>query len=560
MDVETKKEGEIFSPPIKTIEKKSRRRKPTAPGGWIWKITTPYREWRELPKEIREYPQKAHKNFDRIHEGLIDYRLALMKTVYMAKRVDARLWQIYGQVSKVVVTLEDENNKRAMILHTPRYLKKLKTRWEDLIADQGDLLDAIGRAPASLKFYNMMMIYKDIRQRERVEDEENERRYTEAYNSLELALEYVEEFINKKENDVFTHSQLLKMEDVRQQWSERLLEINHLQQTGNYDIEAVLERIENLKNAIFETPTLAKWIHDIELRYGKLMDDHELLSTAYGKSVIRSDEIKETKVLMTEVIPKLWVKGENQQLEHYMKRLETFLNANEPLVQSEIAFEERHSPWADTSTEDKKESDEIDMLTSFVRIMINAIESRESHMGDHSATVARLSVKTAIEMNWNPSDVRMLEVAGLLHDVGKIWIPESLLSKPGELTESEFQLLRMHPYYSAKIVESISALREIVPWVYYHHERWDGRGYPEGLHADEIPLGASIIAVAEAFSAMIFNSLSRKPLSINEAFDQIREESGKQFDPGVIDAFIKSATSLKADLENLQKSGFSSVI
>jgi HD-GYP domain-containing protein (c-di-GMP phosphodiesterase class II) len=560
MDVETKKEGEIFSPPTKIIEKKSRRRKPTAPGGWIWKITTPYREWRELPKEIHEYPQKAQKNFDRIHEGLIDYRLALMKTVYMAKRVDARLWLIYNEVSHEVVALEDENNKRALVLHTPKYLKKLKSRWEGLIANQLDLLDAIGRAPASLKFYNMMMIYKDIRQRERIEDEENERRYNEAYNSLELALEYVEEFISKKDNDIFAHSKLLNMEDARQHWSDRLVEINRLQQSGNNDIDAILEKIENLKNTIFEAPTLAKWIHDIEVRYSRLMDDHELLTTAYGKGVIRSDEINETKVLMTEVIPKLWIKGENQQLEYYVKRLETFLNTNEPLVQSEIAFEERHSPWADSAHENEQESDEIDMLTSFVRIMINAIESRESHMGDHSATVARLAVKTAIEMNWNPSDVRMLEVAGLLHDVGKIWIPESLLSKPGELTESEFQLLRMHPYYSAKIVESISALREIVPWVYYHHERWDGKGYPEGLHADEIPLGASIIAVAEAFSAMIFNDLSRKPLTINEAFDQIRTESGKQFDPGVIDAFIKSATSIKVDLENLQKSGFSSVI
>ncbi len=101
------------------------------------------------------------------------------------------------------------------------------------------------------------------------------------------------------------------------------------------------------------------------------------------------------------------------------------------------------------------------MLTSFVRIMINAIETRESHMGDHSATVARLARNTAEILKWSPQELQYLEIAGLLHDVGKIWIPETLLSKPGPLTIMSFGI--EDASLQRKIVESISALKEVVP-------------------------------------------------------------------------------------------------
>ena len=147
-----------------------------------------------------------------------------------------------------------------------------------------------------------------------------------------------------------------------------------------------------------------------------------------------------------------------------------------------------------------------------------------------------------------------------MHDIGKIWIPDTLLTKTEPLTENEIQVLRMHPYYSAKIVESIEALKQIVPWVYKHHERWDGKGYPEHLRENEIPLGASIIAVAEAFSSMIFNKLNREPLSFDQAIAEVRAGSGKQFDPDVTEHFIAAAAKIRPDLEELRQKGYTSLL
>lgn len=118
----------------------------------------------------------------------------------------------------------------------------------------------------------------------------------------------------------------------------------------------------------------------------------------------------------------------------------------------------------------------------------------------------------------------------------------------------------MHPFYSAKIVESIKALKDIVPWIYYHHERWDGKGYPDKLRQNEIPLGASIIAISEAFSAMIFNRLTREPLNFDEAITQVRMGSGQQFDPDVIEQFITAANKIRPELEELQQKGFTSLL
>ena len=538
-----------------SVELGKRKKVPTR--GVFWRMTAPYREWRDLPVTIRQIPEKAEHNFSQILEGLIDYRLALMKASHMAKNVHQRIWTHYDEVKNTYEKLLLETNKRGIFFHSRKYMRDLLTSWNALLDNQTDLLESIARAPASLKFYNMMMTYQDIRRQERIEDEYNEKRYTEAYNSLELALDYVEEFISKRENNVFEESRILNLEDARQQWSNWLAEINQLQSNARVDIDQILEKINTLKNIIFEAPPLAKWISDIEKRFNRLSADHNLLQTMYGKTIIHQDELTEYQLLISGVIPRLWVTGDYKQLDYYLKQTDTFLSTHETTLQDELAYQVRHSPWVSTGGA-VKEGAEIDMLTSFVRIMINAIESREAHMGDHSATVSRLSVRTAVKLNWEPHELKYLEVAGLLHDVGKIWIPEWLLSKSEPLSESEFETLRMHPYYSSKIVESISAFKDIVPWVYYHHERWDGKGYPEGLRENEIPLGASIIAVAEAFSAMIFNTLSRKPLSIDQAIAQVRDGAGKQFDPDVTEPFIIAAMELREELEKLQEIGFSS--
>ena len=232
--------------------------------------------------------------------------------------------------------------------------------------------------------------------------------------------------------------------------------------------------------------------------------------------------------------------GQREQLEHYVKTIEGFLQIYEADVNSEIDFAERHTSRRQRDDRPTKEQDKSQLI-DLTKLLISAVEAREPHMVNHSLTVARLAVDTAKQLNWTAEELHNLEIAALLHDVGKLWIPESILNKPGDLDDDEMDQIHKHTPYGAQILETFESFRDIVPWIYYHHERWDGSGYPEGLRGDDIPLAARIISVAEAYSAMTSGSHSRMAMTAEAALEKIRSEAGTAFDPQVCEAFIKAA-------------------
>jgi len=173
-----------------------------------------------------------------------------------------------------------------------------------------------------------------------------------------------------------------------------------------------------------------------------------------------------------------------------------------------------------------------------IRSLAAAIDARDPYTRGHSETVARLVVRLGRELGWEGADLEMLEFAALLHDVGKIAIPDAILRKVGPLEPDDWAVIRLHPYHSAQIIKPVEPLHRIVPWVYHHHERWDGAGYPDGLKGEEIPLASRIIAVADVYSAMTSDRPYRRAKSHGEAIAELRREAGKQFDPQVVDAFL----------------------
>ena len=144
----------------------------------------------------------------------------------------------------------------------------------------------------------------------------------------------------------------------------------------------------------------------------------------------------------------------------------------------------------------------------------------------------------ARQLNWDQMDLDLLAIAGILHDIGKISIPESILSKTAPLTSEEWKIIQMHPYFGVQIIKPIETLSRIVPWVYHHHEKWDGTGYPNHVSKREIPQGAAIISLAEAFSVMTIDMAGRKALSKDEALEIVKQASGTQFSPEIVDAFL----------------------
>jgi PAS domain S-box-containing protein len=180
-----------------------------------------------------------------------------------------------------------------------------------------------------------------------------------------------------------------------------------------------------------------------------------------------------------------------------------------------------------------------DLSVAAIRSLATAIDARDPYTRGHSDDVARLAVQMALAFGWGGADLEMIEFAALLHDVGKIAVPDAVLKKAEPLTADEWTIIRLHPYHSAQIVKPVESLRRIVPWVYHHQEHWDGTGYPDGLKGEAIPLASRIIAVADAFNAMTTDRPYRKALAVTEVLAEIRRCAGKQFDPQVAAVFLQ---------------------
>lgn len=174
-----------------------------------------------------------------------------------------------------------------------------------------------------------------------------------------------------------------------------------------------------------------------------------------------------------------------------------------------------------------------------MRALANAIDARDTYTANHSDRVSRLAVALAQELGLNEDETRNIEYAGLLHDIGKIGIEENILNKPDSLTEEEMEMMKRHAIMSADIIKPIIFLKDVVPIVVYHHERYDGKGYPYGIAGDKIPFGARILAVADSLEAMTSTRPYRPEMPLREGARRLAAGSGTQFDPAVVEAMIK---------------------
>lgn len=167
-----------------------------------------------------------------------------------------------------------------------------------------------------------------------------------------------------------------------------------------------------------------------------------------------------------------------------------------------------------------------------------AIEARDPYTVGHSARVTKYAVAIAEAMGISENEVEDIRLAGLLHDLGKIGIPDNILNKPGRLTDEEYSAIKMHPTLSIRIIEPLPHLGNIIPIIYHHHERYDGNGYVEGMAGEKIPLGARILAAADSYEAMTSDRPYREALSREDAIAELRRNSGSQFDPEVVKTFV----------------------
>ncbi len=172
--------------------------------------------------------------------------------------------------------------------------------------------------------------------------------------------------------------------------------------------------------------------------------------------------------------------------------------------------------------------------------LCSALDAREQETAEHSVRVTRYALEISSGMGVSGEAREHLERGALLHDIGKIGIPDAILLKPGPLSETDWEVMRRHPVIGYEILSGIAFLRPAAQIVLCHHERWDGAGYPRGLSRDAIPLGARIFAVADALDAITSDRLYRPARSFGEALAEIRRCSGTQFDPEVVDVLLNT--------------------
>lgn len=189
-----------------------------------------------------------------------------------------------------------------------------------------------------------------------------------------------------------------------------------------------------------------------------------------------------------------------------------------------------------------------------IRALIAAVEAKDPYTRTHSVTVADYTEQIGQRMNLTSQQLAAIRSAALLHDIGKIGVPDAILTKPGPLTEDEFNIIKRHPETALDILSHFSFLTEERPIILHHHERFDGTGYPSGLAGQHIPIGSRIVSVADALDTMLSLRSYKKPHTLEEALEELRSKAGTQFDPEVVQAALAWLDEQPEDIQMTQGS------
>jgi HD-GYP domain-containing protein (c-di-GMP phosphodiesterase class II) len=202
------------------------------------------------------------------------------------------------------------------------------------------------------------------------------------------------------------------------------------------------------------------------------------------------------------------------------------------------------------------------MYLETVTALAAAMEAKDQYTASHADSLATMAVAVGSRLGLSDAELRMLQFAAVLHDIGKIGIPGNILNKPAELTRDEFETMAQHTIIGERIISRIDYLVPIARIIRSAHERWDGAGYPDGYHGEEIPLASRILLVCDAFDAMTTDRPYRSALPVDEALGELANHAGSQFDPRVVDVFLAGYPFETRETERLANrlSGFAGVL
>ncbi len=198
-------------------------------------------------------------------------------------------------------------------------------------------------------------------------------------------------------------------------------------------------------------------------------------------------------------------------------------------------------PWELVLRVKELEEQQVASRNSLICALNQLLDLKDLNTGVHSTRLAEWALRVGRKIGMDDKDLGQLEVAALLHDIGKIGVPDSILRKPGKLTDEERALMNKHPEYGWSIMRLLPGMQTASLYILHHHESYDGSGYPGGLKGEEIPIGSRIVSVIDAFDAMISNRCYRKGLPQEEAIRRLLASCKSQFDPHLVEIFLELA-------------------
>lgn len=225
---------------------------------------------------------------------------------------------------------------------------------------------------------------------------------------------------------------------------------------------------------------------------------------------------------------------------------ELFSQADNALYHAKSLGRNRIEQYKNIFGDTEKDLQTEKRIEGCLKALLLSVSERDKYTYGHSERVANYSVIIGKALEMSEEELDIMRIAGLLHDIGNIEIPESILNKKEALTDSELEIIRKHSTYSANIVRSLAKMGNIVEFIRLHHERFDGKGYPDGISGAQIPLGARILAVADAFDAMQSGRPYREAMSVKQCIQELEQNSGTQFDPYLVKLFVSQFAQQKA--------------
>lgn len=191
----------------------------------------------------------------------------------------------------------------------------------------------------------------------------------------------------------------------------------------------------------------------------------------------------------------------------------------------------------------KRLTDQLERTEQVIFMLALAVEAKDTYTEGHLRRLSSYSEQLAIASGLSPAQIKAIRFGGLLHDIGKISIDDAILRKPSKLTADEYAQVKLHPENGARIIGPMRFAPEVGPIILHHHERWDGSGYPHGLRGEAIPIGARIVAIVDAYDAMMTDRPYRRSLGIEETINRLHEGRGREWDPVLLDRFLEMVTS-----------------